>query len=73
MWLVYRAEPMKKRKKEDIGIKLDRLSKRQKMIEKAIKKAQSKGRRLKPIDEISGFAFDRTIRFDSNDSVKYCQ
>jgi len=48
------SEPMKKRKKMDINIILGREAKRRRKLEKAIKKQELKGQKLKPIEEIEG-------------------
>lgn len=49
-----RAEPMKKKKKTDPGLILQRESKKLKKLDKMIKKIELKGKILKPIDEIEG-------------------
>lgn len=45
---------MKKKKKLDINIIVQREMKKRKKIEKQIKKLEAKGLQLKPIDEIEG-------------------
>ena len=49
---------MKKKKKMDLTVIVQREIKKKKKLEKAIKKLESKGLKLKPIDEIEG---DRQI------------
>ena len=46
------AEPMKKKKKVDNQQLFAKEMKRRKKLEKAIKRIESKGRKLKPVDEI---------------------
>jgi len=48
------AEPMKKKKKIDTGIIINREVKRRKKLEKAVKKQEQQGLILKPIEEIEG-------------------
>lgn len=48
------AEPMKKKKKLDINVIVQREMKKRKKIEKQIKRLEAKGLQLKPIDEIEG-------------------
>jgi len=45
---------MKKKKKMDMSIIIGREQKRRRKLEKAIKKQEQKGHKLKPIDEIEG-------------------
>jgi len=48
------GEPLKKKRKIDITIVLNREQRKMRKIEKAIRKQEAKGRQLKPIDEIEG-------------------
>jgi len=52
--LVFSAEPMKKKKKLDMNIVIQREQKKMRKLEKMIRKQELKGRILKPIDEIEG-------------------
>ena len=45
------AEPMKKKRKIDPGLLIQKEAKKQRKLEKEIKKLESKGRLLKPIKE----------------------
>jgi len=49
---------MKKKKKVDMSIVLGREMKKRRKIEKAIRKQEMKGQKLKPVEEIEG---DRTV------------
>ena len=46
---------MKKKKKIDMSVILQREQKKMKKLERMIKKQEAKGRILKPIDEIEGY------------------
>ncbi|KAK2190702.1 hypothetical protein NP493_73g03001 [Ridgeia piscesae] len=48
------AEPMKKKKKADMTIVIQRDAKKRRRLEKNIRKLEAKGRKLKPIEEIEG-------------------
>ncbi len=52
------AEPMKKKKKADINIVVQREQKKRRRLEKAIRRLVAKGRIQKPIEEIEG---DRAV------------
>jgi len=63
---------MKKRKKLDMNIIVQRETKKRKKIEKAIKKLELKGRQLKPIDEIEGDrSFIKTLEWADWSSCFY--
>ena len=50
----HRAEPLKKRRKMDVNIILQREQKKRRRLEKAIRRLQNKGLKLKPVEEIEG-------------------
>ncbi len=50
--LIFRAEPMKKKKKMDPQILKAREERKKKRIEKSIKKLEKNAKQLKPIEEI---------------------
>jgi len=51
---LFSAEPMKKKKKADMTIVIQRDAKKRRRLEKNIRKLEAKGRKLKPIEEIEG-------------------
>ncbi|XP_064650884.1 large ribosomal subunit protein mL40-like [Lineus longissimus] len=57
------GEPMKKRKKQDPMIAIQREKKKERKLEKAIKRLEKFGRKLKPIEEIAG---DTKLRKEAN-------
>jgi len=48
------GEPLKKKKKIDMSIIVNREQRKMRKIEKAIRKQEAQGRKLKPVDEIEG-------------------
>lgn len=54
----FSGEPLKKKKRMDVSIIIDREKKKKKKLEKEIVKLEKKGRLLKPIEEIEG---DRAV------------
>ena len=52
--LLFSAEPMKKKKKADMTILIQRDAKKRRRLEKNIRKLEAKGKKLKPIEEIEG-------------------
>ncbi|PAA61105.1 hypothetical protein BOX15_Mlig001891g1 [Macrostomum lignano] len=52
--VVLPAEPLKKKKRVDPQVELERIRKKTRRIEKEIKRLEQRGRYLKPLDEIEG-------------------
>ena len=52
--LLFSAEPMKKKKKADMSVVIQRDAKKRRRLEKNIRKLEAKGKKLKPIEEIDG-------------------
>ncbi len=51
---VFSAEPVKRKKKADVSVVIQRDAKRRRRLEKNIRKLEAKGKKLKPIEEIEG-------------------
>ena len=52
------GEPLKKKKRMDVSVIIEREKKKKKKLEKEMTKLEKKGRLLKPIEEIEG---DRAV------------
>ena len=51
---VFSAEPVKRKKKADVSVVIQRDAKRRRRLEKNIRKLEAKDKKLKPVDEIEG-------------------
>ncbi len=64
--VMYRSEPLKKKKKSDTQTLVAKEQRKKKRLQKSIKRLQQKGRLTRPVEEISGFRHViKTLRYAS--------